>query len=440
MTQSKLDTVVAAYDASDKGQQYPTEGKGQTYRQIRIPDWSSNAHYEFLVDKDTVMVEIHLEKSTQKTHRTVKQARPVLEEFALANHGSLGQSVTFREVGHGRLRVLPEPKSTAAEIAELMSELIEATLRPLTEALGTTWPSDVKEMLSFLEDERKRQIILYGPPGTGKTRLARRAAYALLDGPPPLPDDDAAIEAFFSERDAQFKLVVFHPAYEYDQFIGGLSVELTDKGQPHYEKLPGVFTQMCEAAAICDEPHILVIDEINRGNLPKLLGELIYALEYRGNEVVFSFDGEKRPVPKNLYVIGTMNTADRSVGTLDAAVRRRFNFHRVGPEPEVVGDSKLKGLMRTINRELLDLSANIPELADLQVGHSYFLGCDAVAFDLRWRLEVRPLLDEYRRLTGDPRLEALCKDDWRDLLPNTPPPEQAAPATAEGSPTPDSQE
>ena len=135
-----------------------------------------------------------------------------------------------------------------------------------------------------------------------------------------------------------------------------------------------------------------MIDEINRGNLPKLLGELIYALEYRDSEVMFSFDGKPRTVPSNLYVMGTMNTADRSVGSLDAAIRRRFAFLRVDPNPSVVGSEPLRMLMTTINERLAKLAERMPELSDLQVGHSYFLNCTPKAFAMRWKLEIKRCL------------------------------------------------
>ena len=172
-----------------------------------------------------------------------------------------------------------------------------------------SYPTDVQQLIEALK--HKPQLVLYGAPGTGKTRVARRAAYALLGGELADIDDNDQVEAYLSEQ--PYELVVFHPAYDYDQFIGGLKVTLTASGQPNYEQVPGVFTRLCEQArSQPSQPHILVIDEINRGNLPKLLGELIYALEYRDSEVVFSLTANA-PC-RAICMMGTMNTADRSVG------------------------------------------------------------------------------------------------------------------------------
>jgi hypothetical protein len=238
------------------------------------------------------------------------------------------------------------------------------------------------------------QVVLYGPPGTGKTYTAEAVARAL------------GVEA----ESGRQKLVVFHPSYEYDQFIGGLSVSASS-GSPVYEFAPGRLLELVEAAP--DGPKVLIIDELNRGNLSKLLGELLYALEYRGRPVALSCRSEALKLPPDLYVIATMNTADRSIAMMDAAIRRRFAFVRVGPDEEVVrawwkeaGDAahgqRLAALMKALNHAL----PQEEDLADLKVGHSYFLGRadDAgleghrKAVEMRWTYQVKPLLADYSRM------------------------------------------
>jgi 5-methylcytosine-specific restriction protein B len=180
----------------------------------------------------------------------------------------------------------------------------------------------------------------------------------------------------------------------------------------------GVFLRLCRATEKHQLPAVLIIDEINRGNLPKLLGELVYALEYRGHEVKLPFNCDGRSdliVPKNLYIIATMNSADRSIGHIDVAIRRRFGLYHLPPNSDVVqnvwsmaGDAsyglQLAKLMKRLNNMLG--TGNDPSAeAELGVGHSYFLpspdssGDDAKRqVQMKWEYQVQPLLREYAQL------------------------------------------
>ena len=170
------------------------------------------------------------------------------------------------------------------------------------------------EMELLLED--KKQIVLYGPPGTGKTYLARRLARALAAG-----------------EERRVRLVQFHPAMSYEDFIEGLRPRGSANGQVTYEVTPGPLMLAAEAARA--EPgarHVLVIDEINRANLAKVLGELLFLLEYRDEAAQLMYRPEEAfTLPDNLLVIATMNTADRSVALVDAAMRRAFTSCRSFP-------------------------------------------------------------------------------------------------------------
>ena len=233
--------------------------------------------------------------------------------------------------------------------------------------------------------EQFYQIIFFGPPGTGKTHCAKQLLPELLgDG-----------------WDDRWSIVQFHPSYNYEDFVRGVQVETTQSGQVAYKTLNRTFGDMCaNASKHPDEKFALIIDEINRANVSAVLGELIYALEYRGQPVntPYAVGGEKELViPKNLYVIGTMNTADRTIGQIDYAVRRRFAFVACPPDEQVVRDNSDNVALDFFNRVNAIFDGHTSsdfDAADVRVGHSYFL---ATGRELGYKLvyQVVPILREY---------------------------------------------
>jgi 5-methylcytosine-specific restriction protein B len=227
--------------------------------------------------------------------------------------------------------------------------------------------------------ERKGQAVLYGPPGTGKTYIAERLARHLIGG------DDG-----FSE------VVQFHPAYAYEDFVQGIRPQARDDGTLFYPVVPGRFLEFCSEARKRKGRCVLIIDEINRANLARVFGELMYLLEYRDREVPLASGGEFC-IPSNVRIIGTMNTADRSIALVDHALRRRFAFLALYPQYDVLRKfhsgsgfpvEKLIGTLEALNKKIGD--------RHYEVGITFFLRKD-VGQHLEdiWRMEVEPYLEEY---------------------------------------------
>ena len=244
--------------------------------------------------------------------------------------------------------------------------------------------------VSFLETirlllEDKKQVIFQGPPGTGKTYIAQALAETLAGS------------------EDRVTLVQFHPDYAYEQFIQGYRPKSLPSGQISWEVGNGTLLRAAEQAAKSPgAPHFLVIDEINRGNLAKVFGELYFLLEYRDRAVRLHYAEEPFSLPGNLYIIGTMNTADRSIALVDLALRRRFHFVEFHPDA-----APIRGLLRRYleeNSPGLDWVADVVDRANelLQedrhaaIGPSYFMRPGLSQEDVKriWDHNVLPYIQE----------------------------------------------
>ncbi|MGW5440226.1 McrB family protein [Nocardia asteroides] len=304
---------------------------------------------------------------------------------------------------------LAEPQNawvpTFAKVSEkLFAQLLNHRVRRDT-AHDASSPVELPAEVSRIQDAltRKGQVILYGPPGTGKTRLALHTALAMYGGTGAADSHPLAEAISDMLGSGRVQLVTFHPSYGYEDFVEGYKP--VDDSAAHGLRLrltDGLFHNLCtSAAADPDETFLLIIDEINRGDLPRIFGELVTLLETdkRGMDVRLPISKRKFAIPKNIHIIGTMNTADRSVSHLDAAIRRRFAFVDIGPDPDIVSGSvgplDLSTFLAALNTRVADSLD-----PDHQIGHAYLLtDSEPVATDeelaAAFYHDIVPLLEDY---------------------------------------------
>ena len=262
-----------------------------------------------------------------------------------------------------------ENESDVPDLSALAAELL----------LPVTFLEKIEHLLAD-----KPQIIFQGPPGTGKTYVAKKLAECLAGSPD------------------RVRLVQFHPSYAYEDFVQGYRPVLDDEGRAGFRLRNGPLVEMAELAqSDLDRSYFLVIDEINRGNLAKVFGELYFLLEYRDEAIRLQYSDELFTLPKNLYIIGTMNTADRSIALVDLALRRRFHFVEFHPERPPIKDLLTNWLAGNANdmqwvAGLVDRANEKLDNREAAVGPSYFMkpGLDTDQVKLIWEHSVLPYIEE----------------------------------------------
>ena len=264
--------------------------------------------------------------------------------------------------------------------------------------------------------------ILFGPPGTGKTYHTINKALSIIENKSEVvlkQEQRVALKNRFDGyvKSGQIVFTTFHQSMSYEDFIEGIKPLEPDNNFVSYKVVPGIFKQICSDAALGLEndkevanskPYVLIIDEINRGNVSQIFGELITLIEDdkrlgkdEALKVTLPYSKDKFGVPPNLYIIGTMNTADRSVEALDTALRRRFSFIEMPPNAEtialeginkgVIGDIDLVELLNVINKRIEKLLDK-----DHQIGHSFFMSIeDTNGLRKAFKNKIIPLLQEY---------------------------------------------
>lgn len=430
---SSIDLIVLGFTKSEEGFSYWLQ-----FMFTRDPDGMQNhAALELIKALKPQIKEMFPEKFSTNSPENKMEKFSVSDDRTFRNIEEL-----FGQVDQLLSKVIPEvdlqieitnasyPSFTAhrytkEEFDELISKMakrlkkysskenqVEIDIKQLSESSGK------KKFNSSLNQ------ILYGPPGTGKTYHTINHALAILKGDESFLNDENfprdKLHDLINEykQRNQIRFVTFHPSFTYEDFVEGIKPTLQESDDEQtnisYEIQPGIFKQICDSASAASDlaekkRYVLVIDEINRGNIPSIFGELITLIESDkragGKEetsVILPYSKDETPfkVPSNLYIIGTMNTADRSVEALDIALRRRFEFKSYYPDSSKVRqpdnfEVDLKALLTTINDRIEYLLDR-----DHTIGHSFFMDLYKSTtpekdLQLIFKNKIIPLLEEY---------------------------------------------
>lgn len=324
-----------------------------------------------------------------------------------------GRSTIFMEKGIKELGLFDK-----AEPNPELKEFYEKYVGIIKEGESMMSNETIEEAIKLLR--KKKNLILQGAPGTGKTYNTASIAVALISPSFRTFDDRDEVMRLYQRfvDEGRIMFTTFHQSMDYEDFIEGLKPQLVKDADGNvagitYRTESGIFKKICDKAVEDLEaaPYILIIDEINRGNISKIFGELITLLESEkrkgeSQELSAELPYSKKPfsVPSNLYIIGTMNTTDRSVGNIDYAIRRRFSFLTLEADRGIIerhyNDNDLRDKSLSLFDAVKDyISSSAPEMdvSDLLVGHSYFLADDLDGLRLNLKYEIKPLLEEYRK-------------------------------------------
>ena len=353
---------------------YGMEGRGigivhkNDYQNDFAENWDDNARIH--------VVWINKNRGNLVTPQKRRAAFGDASNFAEAFRQSPAYAPTFKVVD-------PITKGGVVKTSKKKAQTLETLANNLF--LPVEFLENIKTLL-----KQKKQVIFQGPPGTGKTYVAQELAKHLVDG------------------GNHWDLVQFHPSYSYEDFVRGYRPTL-ENGQPAFKLKDGPLLRIAEKArtTVGNHKFVLIIDEINRGNLAKVLGELYFLLEYRDKPIELMYQEEKEDpfvLPQNLYIIGTMNTADRSIALVDLALRRRFAFVDFNPHEKPISDV-LGWWLQTNNlveftwlaELVLNTNNKLQSYSAAAIGPSYFMNntlLDDSDVERIWKHEVLPYIAE----------------------------------------------
>jgi len=335
--------------------------------------------------------------------------------FEPSSNAAHRRSVEWLSIGEWKM---PEPEglgTTVHEVKKFPKNLIsvekrilspEPIVKPATLRMSGI-PGRIYDVL-----ERKRQVILYGPPGTGKTYWAELSACELAaryNFKKPLSgltsSENSEILGDNAQLSGFLRTCCFHPEYGYGDFIEGYRPS-KENDKVQFKLRDGIFKKLCSDAAQNQEKRFfLIIDEINRGDIPRIFGELLTIIEAnkRGKSLLLPLSEKPFKVPDNIMIIGTMNTADRSIALLDTALRRRFGFIELMPDISVIEDIVLEGIpirlwLNSLNERICSHIGR--DARNLQIGHSYLMADGKTINSFKdfariIREDIIPLLEEY---------------------------------------------
>ena len=345
------------------------------------------------IEADNVYASIKKELKLNYTETLINTILPIEEKFLsiykIYYPQSLSISKSVFQKSDFDFQPLPTVKSesTIIEDTEIREDIeVDNTYTKedfLSDAFINTKEYD--EIVSLLL--RKKNIVIQGAPGVGKTYIAKKLAYSLIGN-----CDDSKVE-----------LVQFHQSYSYEDFVVGFKP--TESG---FKLETGPFYDFCKKAKTGKGNYFFIIDEINRGNLSRIFGELLMLIEdsKRGDCATLLYTKEPFSIPQNVFIIGLMNTADRSLAMIDYALRRRFSFYTMDTAFEkesfkrqikLINNTKIHALINTLTQlnKAIENDANLGK--GFKIGHSYFCVKNASDNDLRAivKYEIIPLLEEY---------------------------------------------